>query len=190
MSSPIDHTHERFGRLVVQRRADNNTPAGQVQWHCLCDCGNETIVPGASLRKGHTESCGCKGREGRKSATARAKMSESRRGNQNRLAHGHARPPTPTYLSWTAMKGRCRNPANPAWRNYGGRGIGVCDRWLDFANFLADMGVRPDGHSLERADNDGNYEPGNCRWATASEQRANQRPQKMVPYHPSSSASA
>jgi hypothetical protein len=83
------------------------------------------------------------------------------------------------YNSWLAMRHRCRNPKLKWFCNYGGRGIEVCDRWYDsFETFLDDMGKRPDGHSLERIDNDGNYEPGNCRWATRAEQSANQRPRK------------
>jgi hypothetical protein len=96
--------------------------------------------------------------------------------------HGHSgnRNPSPTYLSWQTMKARCGNPNNPKYKYYGGRGIRVCERWLNsFKDFLEDMGVRPEGKSLDRfPDNNGNYEPGNCRWASISEQRANQRPQK------------
>jgi hypothetical protein len=82
---------------------------------------------------------------------------------------------TPTYFSWEGMIQRCTNRRYPKWENYGGRGITVCDRWKSFVNFLADMGERPDGKTLDRIDNDGNYEPDNCRWATLQEQRANQR---------------
>jgi hypothetical protein len=95
-------------------------------------------------------------------------------GNQYAVKHGmHA---TRTYKSWRSMINRCTNPNTPGYASYGGRGITVCDRWLIFEPFLADMGVRPEGRTLDRINNDGNYEPGNCRWATRFEQQRNKRP--------------
>jgi len=91
----------------------------------------------------------------------------------------HGMEGTATYRSWQAMLSRCSNPDARGYKNYGGRGITVCDRWRSFENFLADMGVRPDGLTLDRIDNDGNYEPGNCRWATWIEQAANRRPMSI-----------
>ena len=93
------------------------------------------------------------------------------------VKHGHASPGlrTPTYMVWGSMIQRCTNPNNSGWPDYGARGISVCERWLTFENFLADMGERPDGLSIDRVDNNGNYEPGNCRWATASQQQRNRR---------------
>lgn len=105
-------------------------------------------------------------------------------GTSHSLKHGHRwtacrRGKSPTYQSWAAMKARCLNPGRAKYADYGGRGIKVCDRWLgSFSNFLADMGERPEGMTLDRIDNDGDYGPGNVRWATPKEQRANQRPKK------------
>lgn len=117
----------------------------------------------------------------------RAKLSAAGKGrqmgNQNGRTHGQSntgdRSGTPTYGSWRAMRERCTNPKNKYFKNYGGRGITVCDRWHIFEHFLADMGERPPGLTLDRKDNDGNYEPGNCRWATPSEQNKNESPRKI-----------
>lgn len=107
--------------------------------------------------------------------------------HKNRVRHGDKRKIeingritkyTTEYTTWASMIQRCTNPNDQAWKNYGGRGIKVCDRWKSFENFLADMGRRPSGLTIDRVDNDGNYEPGNCRWATTKEQRANRRPMK------------
>lgn len=163
---------ERFGRLVVLGEADPALSGGQARrrLRVRCDCGTERVVRLEALRrKVPTRSCGCLQRE-RTSAIG------------SRTVHGHGsarRGLSPTYLSWASMKCRCYQPTCSGFEHYGGRGITVCDRWLDgaqgFVNFLADMGERPDGHTLDRLDNDGNYEPANCRWATRSDQNRNRR---------------
>lgn len=119
----------------------------------------------------------------RTSAWRRALSKRSQGNRYSKRLHGHARGKcTPTYESWSAMKSRCNNPNHDSWKNYGGRGITVCDRWLhSFENFLADMGERPEGKTLDRFPNrDGNYEPSNCRWATVAEQNANRRNQHQL----------
>ncbi len=105
------------------------------------------------------------------------------KGNKSSFRHGHASRAgrTPEYVAWSHMKKRCIDPSHPNWRHYGGRGIGVCDRWLSFENFLADMGRRPSpGHSLDRLDNDKSYGPDNCTWSTREKQARNRRTSRMV----------
>ena len=114
-----------------------------------------------------------------KSSGAYPKVTAALIGNKHGLKHGHNPKgnPSPTYNSWVNMKRRCYEPSHQSYRLYGGRGIQVCQRWVnDFSAFLADMGERPTGMSIDRIDRDGNYEPGNCRWATASEQQRNKGP--------------
>ena len=154
----------RFGRLVVQSlsKIDSN---GHSSWLCLCDCGNEHIVNRTSLIGGGTRSCGCLLRE----------RSASYAGTHGHSANGRW---TPTYISWNSMHIRCRYPNTGSYKDYGGRGITVCERWSDFRNFLADMGDRPEDMTLDRIDNDEHYTPDNCRWATRSDQSKNRRPRK------------
>lgn len=164
----VDLTGRVFGRLVVIGRAVGRDKRSW-WWLCRCSaehhgCGTYCTVRGYVLARGETSSCGCLSLEmlHTKSAT-----------------HGHARvaKKTPAYVSWAAMRQRCYDPARANYKYYGGRGIIVCDRWRnDFSAFLADMGPRPSSkHSIDRIDPNGNYEPGNCRWATQSEQCRNQR---------------
>lgn len=159
----IDRTGAVFGRLTVIRRAPNR--GRHVYWVCLCACGTVVEVKGDHLKSGATSSCGC---------------FKVERTVATKTTHGHARATTvgqsPTYQSWSSMIQRCTNPKKAKWPYYGGRGITVCDRWHTFVNFLVDMGEKPEGLTLDCIDNDGNYEPGNVRWATPTEQARNRRP--------------
>jgi hypothetical protein len=150
---------QRFGRLVVLQRA--NQPGRRVYWRCQCDCGNLTDVVADTLPSGRTRSCGC--------------LLAEVAGKQS-LKHGHSinRKPTAEYRAWSHAKGRCYNPADEKYPQYGGRGIQMSEAWrASFDQFYRDMGPRPPGTTLDRRDVNGHYEPGNCRWATAFEQMNN-----------------
>lgn len=165
-----DISGNRYGRLValgpvfVKKFASG---ANHVHWLCLCDCGNEKVISIAKLSTGNTRSCSCLQRE-----TQAASGGIS--------THGMHR--APEYEVWHSMHQRCRNPNAKNYKSYGGRGIVVCERWSTFEAFFADMGTRPSSdHSIDRyPDNDGNYEPSNCRWATPSEQQRNMRTNRIV----------
>lgn len=137
---------------------------------CRCSCGTEFINRADHIWGGNTKSCGCW-------ASAKPKKTFYKHG------HGVHGKWTPTYFSWVSLRNRCKNANCAGYEYYGGRGISVCSRWDSFENFLADMGERPDGKSIDRIDPDGNYEPNNCRWATRSEQSKNQRRHKCVHSH-------
>ena len=159
MSAFIDMAGRRVGRWLVQARSEHSAR----KWTCRCDCGVIRAVGGPELRGGRSLSCGCLLRE---------KMT----------SHGHARKRnrTPTYQCWFSMIQRCTNKNTKQFSDYGGRGISVCDEWLSFPAFLADMGERPTGLTLDRIDNNGGYNKHNCRWATRIQQQRNTRKNRFI----------
>ena len=157
----LDLLNQKFGRSSIVARADNSA-TGQARWLCRCECGIEKVMDSILLRSGRSKSCGCLKRDMLRKSD---------------LKHGHAplSGVSPTYNSWSGMVARCTNPNHTTYRLYGGRGVRVCERWLNFANFLEDMGDKPSGTSLDRIDTNGNYEHSNCRWTDAKEQARNKR---------------
>lgn len=157
-SRRLDLTGQKFGEWIVLEKGDVG-PNGAIYWKCKCSCGTEKLVQAGGLRNGHSISCG-----------------------HDRTIHGYSL--TPTGAAWYGMRQRCYNHDDKNYPSYGGRGIKVCERWLErFENFLADMGPSPGkGMSIDRIDVHGNYEPKNCRWATRSEQQRNRRNNPKVDY--------
>jgi hypothetical protein len=151
----IDLTGMKFGRWTVVGIGEKL--GKHYGWNCECECGEKRLVAGPSLRKGVSTSCGCRRKEVSASKARTHGMAKSR-----------------LSVVWSGMKARCANPNHEMFHRYGGRGIKVCDRWQAFANFHADMAATyKSGLSIDRIDNDGDYEPSNCRWATPTEQGIN-----------------
>ncbi len=159
MSKFINLAGQEFHRLTVISRAENNKH-NHAQWLCLCVCGNKRIVNGDSLRRGKSKSCGC-----------------------SHISHGLSK--SAEYRIWKDMRYRCKNPKHKGFHYYGERGIRVCKQWENsFKAFFKDMGSRPTlKHSIDRKNNDGNYEPNNCRWATPLQQRQNTGRSKNVTFN-------
>lgn len=163
----VDLKGKRFGRLLVIQEVDRANPNAR-QWECLCDCGNTHTVRQNNLQTGSVSSCGCLQREHR--ATV------SRFGRTTHRLSSH-----PLFPTWRNMIQRCENPEDESFKNYGARGISVCQRWHQIENFIADMGERPFlGAQVERKNNDGNYCPENCIWANRNTQARNKRNTRKI----------
>lgn len=154
MGKFIDLTGLKFGKLSIIDLIGKNKH-GKYLYSCKCDCGKQKLILGESLVSGNTKSCGCFSKN---------------------LKHGYSE--TPTYKSWTSMIQRCNNPNNDRYKDWGERGITVCERWLKFENFLEDMGERPKNKTLDRTNNDLGYFKENCKWSTTKEQSNNKRKYK------------
>ena len=165
----------RFGRLVVQHFDEAPRTHAAAKWVCLCDCGRRISARADVLQVGRVASCGCLARDVH--AESAVLVGKANATHSNTIGGRYS----PTYTSWMAMRQRCNDKGNINYANYGGRGIAVCDRWASFENFLVDMGERPEGMTLDRfPDQNGNYEPSNCRWATMQEQQSNRRDNMMI----------
>lgn len=160
-----DLENQVFGRLTVIGFAESL--GGRTYWFCKCICGTIKKINSGKLRSNHTQSCGC--------------LQKERTSNTSKT-HGQTR--SLTYRAWESMLRRCNNLKDKSYERYGARGIKVCERWVKFENFLADMGELPaHGYTIDRKDNSGNYEPRNCRWATKKEQANNTRGNRLITFN-------
>jgi hypothetical protein len=164
MNKRTDLSNQVFTRLTAVSFLSLN---GRGYWLCECECGNKSRVPANRLLSGRVKSCGC--------------LKAERIAKGTNLQHGLSY--TSTHAVWASMKSRCTNRNQRCYPRYGGRGISVCERWLSFVNFYADMGDKPDGMSLDRIDPNGNYEPSNCRWATKYTQANNTRTNRFLHFN-------
>ncbi len=163
MSAFKDLTGIQFGRLHVLEPVENF--GGPRKWKCVCNCGKIVEVRGSHMTAGATKSCGCFSADATKARST---------------THGQSHK-TPEYKTWVNIRARCCDPKHISFKYYGAKGIQVCKRWDSFENFFSDMGVRPSkDHSIDRTENDGNYEPNNCRWATESEQQSNKSDSRFL----------
>lgn len=169
MVNSINLTGRVFERLTVVGPHPVKNTSGKRQWQCLCSCGTKIITNTGALTTGNTRSCGCLKIEG---ITSRGKSNKT-----------HGRTGSSEYKTWQSMRDRCTNEKNSNYSRYGGRGISVCTEWdSSFESFYRDMGPRPDGMSLDRENNDGNYNPRNCRWANIQTQNSNKSTNRYFLY--------
>lgn len=172
MRKPEDLSGRKFNRWTAISLGEGTGPGRPPRWLCRCECGTEQLVFAAALKRGHSKSCGCWNME---------KIQE------RNYKHGHSPSSggfSSTYTTWSSMVNRCTNPNEPSYGRYGGRGVTVCNEWLNFSNFLADMGEKPEAasgrYSLDRIDFNQGYEKANCRWATDKEQARNKSSNRLI----------